>query len=1549
MLDSATASSKVGNLPQQSRWNLPPMPSSLQLLESPASTQPLPPSPRRCSRARTANLYSQSEDIVPTGICLKHLEALVDAHYGWFREPSMRRGSSCKDTTASARKTMYDVCPELIITKTTCDERIVTVSADDVAAIAEGRIFANVEGTLIGLGEVSLDGQEIEGMAVEGKLCSTGQLRRAYWSERGSRDAIWMTSESHGRSSVPVAQAAHIPASLADEPELGEEWLCELEKISVGDTLVLRKGVAYADLYEPRQYPTTFASHWWGEETLNLVSSLRKHAEYVANIGDGCCDPGEVCYYICTLSNCQHRVSLGDTWEASPFHRALQHIAESYRVSKQPVHCMVMLFDNDCTPLRRGWCIFELWLCAKLGMTVHLYSGEGAITRTSTSPLAGKLREQVADIDLDKAMCSNTNDLLMIQKVIESADGGYAAVYAKLRLIVLDLLSFIGTMAASKDPLTGAKLNEVQLDMLVSETEKMQSSALVSRMVSAATSQETAYKRVLLVGPAGSGKTCFSRELTRVGIGFATSEGATAPLPVRVPLAELAKVAARSGKVEDLLMTWAREAFGEDAENIFAGVLRRPFLLILDGFDEAAIYRPQIMAWLRHWLNSEQQIMSTILLTTRPTGVTESSWPSSVSVHPPQKTKVHYTSASSLYVKEPLESDALVFVSAANGVARVTQCTEVFCLAYNVKAFTQEVMAGSPIYIRKGGSKSWEDWEVLKPLSEKQDEPHLLQPNANQQILVLIANAYNPPLSVNSELLVGSPDEYGENEQVNLKKEHQLFALEFRQETGRVDCQSVKRGAVVQELTCEQQLILEFGFTKASVMELSEESACSIAGLDMELISGIPMAVRSTPLLSTLLGQYVRTAGHDALSSRSFPWFEVDVVSSIVDTLLNEAEARLGINDFRKLFRAPCLQQLRDGKRLFDEQDLVKFLEQKGALLFEEARLGHLRFFEPIRGGQEIQAYHLRLHELLAAEAWSQELAKSGESLETALLQAMSNSQLLGAWRYVLMIHLKSRQQYKLDLLFPGDLGNEDSLSALATCLSSGLKQINLTFKCSSKLTDGALRSLCRSLPGSLEQLSIGFEDCNLAAEALVALAEALPKTLQEFNLGFTSCHEVVDDSIGAFARALPNSLRQVNLNFEDCAQLTDGTVDVVAQNLPSCVTQLELDFTDSDSFGAGDTSPTAHGLLAGAFGVATRLRQESGSLRLMSLADSSKSPGAGGRGGGYSADDPGSSLQCVHLKFVWCDNHTSAALVALARSIPSNLQRFSMNCWGCHRLSASAFVAVLSALPSTLQQVSLNFPNCLRLMDDALIALARSIPRDVWQVSVNCLACHELTSAGLHALACGLPDNLQQLNLDFGGCSKVENKALVSLGRGLPRSVKDVSLDFKECSALSDAGIISLVQSLPGGLEHISLNFARCHKLTDVGVAALAKSLPSSLQSVYLHFSSCHKLTDVSISTLAENFPSSLQHIHLGCSNCHKMTDTALIAVAQGFPSGLLQASLAFARCNELTDQGLRALDEACLPNLQQTNFNFGGCQKLSDAMLVKLARQPQPQTSES
>ncbi|CAE7335676.1 Slc35a3 [Symbiodinium sp. CCMP2456] len=562
------------------------------------------------SKALAAEEVGVPIDQVPRGLRLDDLLRLVQDHKEWLEGPTERE-------KMMGRKNMYDVTPELIIVATTCEERIVELSAEDADSITKSLAAGDdaqshgvfVKGSLQCRQGAVLGGVLVENLVIQGILSDGGKQRTEYWKHGSERQQRWRTTGRHGRRRL--SQDA-IPEKLLGK-QLGETSARRQKELlkKPGTVVVLRSGVAFVDVVEQGEFAPlcAFVSHFWGEETLSFAKSLRLHAETVHPQS-----PGAMCYYICSFSNCQHLVDLGSDWECSPFNRALQYVAACRRVKQDSVYCAVMLFDDRCSTLERIWCIFEIWRCCQLELRLDLFSVEGQLTRGSSTPLACEIRERTKVLDVSNTECSEMSDKRMIEAAVQTSGSSWAQIAGAIQLQITDLVEFSASLAISRNALTGQKVTAEDVEMRMSDTSQVRNSlSIISDCV------QGQLKRILVVGQGGTGKTVFAREVVRRAA-QARKEGRVQEtvIPLRVPLAELADI-----KVQgvDLFQAWAERAFGSDSDEILRG--DRRLVLVLDGLDEAATARRRILNWLQQWLQANGHRCICTIIASRPSGTNQ--------------------------------------------------------------------------------------------------------------------------------------------------------------------------------------------------------------------------------------------------------------------------------------------------------------------------------------------------------------------------------------------------------------------------------------------------------------------------------------------------------------------------------------------------------------------------------------------------------------------------------------------------------------------------------------------------------------------------------------------------------------------------------------------------------------------------------------------------------------------------------------------------------------------------------------------------------------
>jgi len=160
------------------------------------------------------------------------------------------------------------------------------------------------------------------------------------------------------------------------------------------------------------------------------VQSLRNHAEDVYDyFGPRTSEQrtqmlARQRYWICSFSNNQWCISeeLGAHWTESSFYLALR--GDSCKGT-------VMILDDDLQPLRRSWCMFEVWQTFLLqsdrpddftGLTL---ATAAALLSDGNAPVdtVMKLAEALADIRIEDAYASSQADKDMINSAVANQGG----------------------------------------------------------------------------------------------------------------------------------------------------------------------------------------------------------------------------------------------------------------------------------------------------------------------------------------------------------------------------------------------------------------------------------------------------------------------------------------------------------------------------------------------------------------------------------------------------------------------------------------------------------------------------------------------------------------------------------------------------------------------------------------------------------------------------------------------------------------------------------------------------------------------------------------------------------------------------------------------------------------------------------------------------------------------------------------------------------------------------------------------------------------------
>jgi len=137
-----------------------------------------------------------------------------------------------------------------------------------------------------------------------------------------------------------------------------------------------------------------FISHWWGHNFRRTVEALIKFAgkEY-RKIGKH--SPDDVVFWICLYALNQHQAKeeVGETPEQGPFNIALA----------KSKHGVLMILDEDAHPMRRIWCLYEVYRAKEFKKEFRLIVDDGDLTSASLEQLEKisdrltKLRAVTAD------------------------------------------------------------------------------------------------------------------------------------------------------------------------------------------------------------------------------------------------------------------------------------------------------------------------------------------------------------------------------------------------------------------------------------------------------------------------------------------------------------------------------------------------------------------------------------------------------------------------------------------------------------------------------------------------------------------------------------------------------------------------------------------------------------------------------------------------------------------------------------------------------------------------------------------------------------------------------------------------------------------------------------------------------------------------------------------------------------------------------------------------------------------------------------------------
>lgn len=327
--------------------------------------------------------------------------------------------------TASTPLNMHKLAPEVVVPLTTLAEYVVKLdAAEDLDTLRSATLESThplILERAVMIGNTLLP----KGATVHGRLEERGHIRWRYWQDGTNRNMNWWQTKPW--NGPRQGRVQDVPAGYAEV-----ESFAKFEDIRVGDLIVLRKGVSFAEIcHEWGQKLDDFVSHDWAEPTLELLRTLR-----AAGVGN---------CWICTFAVNQHDIFLPPDLdlEETPFYCALKSLHHSRgRVT--------MCLDTHISALRRIWCIFEVSVAAKLRLPFRMCTAEGEFCLGSIAggtDASRRLMEQIDDLNVDDAEASRPEDATRIRaKIAESGGMDVVMWRVKRHLTMNTILGLSGLM-----------------------------------------------------------------------------------------------------------------------------------------------------------------------------------------------------------------------------------------------------------------------------------------------------------------------------------------------------------------------------------------------------------------------------------------------------------------------------------------------------------------------------------------------------------------------------------------------------------------------------------------------------------------------------------------------------------------------------------------------------------------------------------------------------------------------------------------------------------------------------------------------------------------------------------------------------------------------------------------------------------------------------------------------------------------------------------------------------------------------------------------------
>ncbi|CAE7316776.1 unnamed protein product, partial [Symbiodinium necroappetens] len=545
------------------------------------------------------------------------------------------------------------------------------------------------------------------------------------------------------------------------------------------------------------------------------------------------------------------------------------------------------------------------------------------------------------------------------------------------------------------------------------------------------------------------------------------------------------------------LQAWAKRAFGSDSDEILRG--DRRIVLVLDGLDEAAMARRRIIDWLEQWLQANGHRCICTIIASRPSGTNQVLASDGSAREPATSVVLCQFSETSLLTQEPLPVSSHVRLNDGTGqslgAGTVLSCDKEFLLqkeevnglepgvhSLKVRRKDPKIVFSAVVSVdyadrssaqlileracrTAGGDPKKHHWVFVRWADGEVWEDS--KPILYDHMLTWPTGAF--PCRAILKTDEDAPDRKVEDVQVSLRKTSAGILLVGDLEPGDVvelgsdgpqrellpldRCFRVVLNAEVPR--CPASLA-ELGFAPLEILPLCAPVASRISKFGEEELRALPEAVWRTPLMASILGTYPRGQKEEDLDGATA---ELVLMEHAVATLLKQAEERAGCKGLRAELGPLCLAKLQAGQRLLWESDFTS------KVIFQEAQLGHLRFFEP--AGQAVQLYHLRMQEFLAAEA--RLAGAQAPAWREAFAEAQQQPMLRGALRFCLMMQTAHAAEAEIDL------GRTALVAADAEAFQGAL--------------------LCT------EKLALNLGGSRLGPEGTSSLSSALPKRLRQLRL----------------------------------------------------------------------------------------------------------------------------------------------------------------------------------------------------------------------------------------------------------------------------------------------------------------------------------------------------------------------------------------------------------------------------------------------------------------